>query len=150
MPAKAGIQYAAASASHGGSGILGPRFRGDDGLWSWLGVEHHASARADDAALPTPGCHNNLCRPGTTACGGKPALPIIGRDFATPFSGPGAIAMNINLSAPTVAIFLASVVLAILALLGHFTVIQFVTMYKFWFAIVAYAALFAGCVFKGL
>ena len=29
--------------------------------------------------------------------------------------------MNINLSAPTVAIFLASVVLAILALLGHFT-----------------------------
>ncbi len=58
--------------------------------------------------------------------------------------------MNINLSAPTVAIFLASVVLAILALLGHFTVIQFVTLYKFWIAILAYALLFVGCVFKGL
>ena len=58
--------------------------------------------------------------------------------------------MNINLSAPTTVIFLVSVLLAILALLGHFTVIQFVTMYKFWFAIAAYAVLFAGCLFKGL
>jgi hypothetical protein len=58
--------------------------------------------------------------------------------------------MNINLSAPTVAIFLASVVLAILALLGHFTPIQFVTMYKFWIAMLAYVLLFAGVVFKGL
>jgi hypothetical protein len=58
--------------------------------------------------------------------------------------------MNINLSAPTVPIFLAALVLAILALLGHFTVIPFVTMYKFWIAILAYVLLFAGCVFKGL
>ena len=58
--------------------------------------------------------------------------------------------MNINLSAPTVPIFLASLVLAVLALLGHFTHIQFVSMYQFWIAIVAYALLFVGCVFKGL
>ena len=57
---------------------------------------------------------------------------------------------KINLSAPTVAIFLASVLLALLALLGHFTVIQVVTIYKFWLAIAAYALLFVGCVFKGL
>ena len=57
---------------------------------------------------------------------------------------------KINLSAPTTAIFLASAVLPILALLGHFTPIQFVTMHKFWIAIAAYAALFAGCAFKGL
>jgi hypothetical protein len=62
----------------------------------------------------------------------------------------GDIAMKINLSAPTVAIFLASVVLALLALAGHLTFMQYVTAYKFWLAMAAHGLLFAGCVFKGL
>ncbi len=58
--------------------------------------------------------------------------------------------MNLNLSAPTVPIFIISVVLAVLALLGHFVVIPFITIYQFWIAILAYLVLFIGCVMKGL
>jgi hypothetical protein len=54
-----------------------------------------------------------------------------------------------KLSAPTVPVFLASVVLAVLALLGHFTTIPYVTMYQFWIAIAAYVLLFLGAVLKG-
>jgi hypothetical protein len=54
-----------------------------------------------------------------------------------------------NLSAPTVPVFLASVVLAVLALIGHFTKIPFVTEYQFWVAIAAYVLLFLGAVLKG-
>ena len=55
-----------------------------------------------------------------------------------------------NLSAPTVPIFIISVVLALLALLGHFVNIPFLTIYQFWIAILAYVVLFIGCVTKGL
>jgi hypothetical protein len=55
-----------------------------------------------------------------------------------------------KLSAPTVPVFLVSVVLAVLALLGHFTTIQFVTMYQFWIAMAAYVLLFLGAVLKGV
>ena len=55
-----------------------------------------------------------------------------------------------NLSAPTIPVFWISVVLAVLALAGHFAVIQFVSLYQFWLAILAYIVLFIGCVFKGL
>jgi hypothetical protein len=54
-----------------------------------------------------------------------------------------------NLSAPTMPIFLIAVVLAVLALLGHFVVIPFVTLYKFWVAIAAFVVLTVGCVMKG-
>jgi hypothetical protein len=54
-----------------------------------------------------------------------------------------------TLSAPTVPVFLVSVVLALLALLGHFTSIPFVSMYQFWVAIAAYVLLFLGAVLKG-
>ena len=54
-----------------------------------------------------------------------------------------------TLSAPTVPVFLISVVLAVLALLGHFVTIPFVSMYQFWVAIVAYVVLFLGAVLKG-
>jgi putative Mn2+ efflux pump MntP len=52
-----------------------------------------------------------------------------------------------NLSAPTVPVFLGSVVLAVLALIGHFAKIPFVTEYQFWIA--AYVLLFLGAVLKG-
>jgi hypothetical protein len=55
-----------------------------------------------------------------------------------------------NLSAPTIPVFWISVALAILALAGHFTKIDFVSTYQFWLAIVAYVVLLIGCVFKGL
>jgi hypothetical protein len=54
-----------------------------------------------------------------------------------------------KLSAPTVPVFLASVVLAVLALIGHFAKIPFITEYQFWVAIAAYVLLFLGAVLKG-
>jgi hypothetical protein len=58
--------------------------------------------------------------------------------------------MKLNLSPPAAPVFWISVVLAVLALLGHFTMIPFVTQYQFWIAILAYIVLFVGATFKGL
>jgi hypothetical protein len=55
-----------------------------------------------------------------------------------------------RLSAPTNNVFYISVVLFILALIGHFVVIPYVTLYQFWIAIVAYVVLAIGNLFKGL
>jgi hypothetical protein len=55
-----------------------------------------------------------------------------------------------TLSAPTMPVFIISVVLAVLALVGHFVSIPFVTLYQFWVALAAYVVLFIGCVMKGL
>jgi hypothetical protein len=55
-----------------------------------------------------------------------------------------------NLSAPTLVVFLVSLALVILALIGHFTRIDFVTQYQFWIAIVAHAVLaFCACCSPG-
>jgi hypothetical protein len=54
------------------------------------------------------------------------------------------------LSAPTVPVFWISVILAVLALLGHFVVIPVITVYQFWIAIAAYAVLCAGALFKNV
>jgi len=54
-----------------------------------------------------------------------------------------------NLSAPTLPVFLISVVLAVLALVGHFVSMPFVTLYQFWVALAAYVVLLVGCVMKG-
>ena len=55
-----------------------------------------------------------------------------------------------NLSAPTMPIFLISVVLAILAVVGILTPLPFVSANAFWVAIVAYIVLLVGNVAKGL
>ncbi len=57
---------------------------------------------------------------------------------------------KLNLSAPTVPVFLVSVALAILALIGHFASAGFLTTQKFWIAILAYVVLLVGNLFKGL
>jgi hypothetical protein len=57
---------------------------------------------------------------------------------------------SLNLSAPTLATFLISLALAIIALIGHFAKIDFITLYQFWIAIVAYALLATGCLVKGM
>ena len=57
---------------------------------------------------------------------------------------------KINLSAPTMPVFLVSVALALLALVGHFASAGFLTTQKFWIAILAYVVLLVGNLFKGL
>ena len=55
-----------------------------------------------------------------------------------------------NLSAPTQPMFLISLVLAILAVVGLFVAIPFVSQYAFWFAIAGYVVLAIGCLMKGV
>lgn len=55
-----------------------------------------------------------------------------------------------KLNAPTQIVFLISLALAILAVVGLFVLIPFVSVYAFWFAIAGYVVLAAGCVLKGL
>jgi hypothetical protein len=57
---------------------------------------------------------------------------------------------SLNLSAPTLATFLVSLALAIIALIGYFVKIDFITLYHFWIAIAAYALLAIGCLVKGM
>lgn len=54
-----------------------------------------------------------------------------------------------NLSAPTVPVFVISLILAVLAVLGVFANIPFVTAYAFWIAIAAYVVLAIGTLMKG-
>lgn len=56
-----------------------------------------------------------------------------------------------KLSAPTQAIFVLSLILAVLALIGQFVpTVPYVAAYKFWLAIAGYAVLAAGCMLKGV
>ena len=54
-----------------------------------------------------------------------------------------------NLSAPTQLIFIIAVVIAVLALIGSFVVIPFVSAYAFWLMTLAFVVLAAGVLFKG-
>lgn len=55
-----------------------------------------------------------------------------------------------SLSAPTQAVFIISLILAIVAVIGVFTPIPVISPYAFWVAIIAYIVLAAGCLAKGL
>lgn len=56
-----------------------------------------------------------------------------------------------RLSAPTQAIFIVALILAVLALIGQFVpTVPYVSAYKFWLAIAGYAVLAAGCLLKGM
>lgn len=55
-----------------------------------------------------------------------------------------------NLNAPTQVVFIISLIIAILALIGHFVQIPVVSEFRYWFAIVAYIVLAAGCILKGV
>ena len=57
---------------------------------------------------------------------------------------------SMNLNAPTQVVFIISLIIAVLALIGHFVAVPFVSEYKFWFAIVGYVVLAAACVLKGV
>lgn len=53
-----------------------------------------------------------------------------------------------NLNAPSLPIFVVSLVFAALALIGHVVLLPFVTLYGFWVAIIAYVILAVGVVMK--
>jgi hypothetical protein len=55
-----------------------------------------------------------------------------------------------NLNAPTQLVFILALIVAVLALIGNFVLVPFVTEFKFWFAMVAYIVLAAACVLKGV
>ena len=54
-----------------------------------------------------------------------------------------------QLTPPKKIVFYISLLLAVLALVGYFVDLPFVTDYRFWFAIVGYALLAAGNAVKG-
>jgi hypothetical protein len=60
------------------------------------------------------------------------------------------MANQININRPTTRIVIISVILAVVALIGHFLRIQFLTEYQFWLAMIAYVALLLGVLFKGV
>lgn len=55
-----------------------------------------------------------------------------------------------NLTAPTHVVFVISLILAILAVIGFLTPVPFITMNDFWFAIAGYVILALGVVLKGV
>jgi hypothetical protein len=56
-----------------------------------------------------------------------------------------------RLNAPTQMVFLISLILAVLALIGYFVpAVPYLHTYEFWLAIVAYIVLAAACVLKGV
>jgi len=55
-----------------------------------------------------------------------------------------------NLSPPTTAIFIISIILAVLAIIGKFVALPFITEHGFWVAIIAFVLLAVGNLFRGL
>jgi hypothetical protein len=55
-----------------------------------------------------------------------------------------------NLNAPTHVVFNIALIIAVLALIGNFVMVPFVSEFKFWFAMAAYIVLAAACVLKGV
>jgi hypothetical protein len=55
-----------------------------------------------------------------------------------------------NLSPPTVAVFIISLILAVLAIIGQFVPIPLISDHGFWVAIIAYFILAIGNVFRGV
>ena len=55
-----------------------------------------------------------------------------------------------NLSPPTTAVFIISVVLAVLAIIGTFVAIPVINANAFWVAIIAYIILAVGNLFRGV
>ncbi len=60
------------------------------------------------------------------------------------------MANRINVYRPSERVVIVSAILAVLALVGHFTRVQYLTEYQFLLAILAYVVLLLGALFKGL
>jgi hypothetical protein len=57
---------------------------------------------------------------------------------------------DMNLSPPTTVVFIVSLILAALAVIGKFAPIPFITDHGFWVAFVAYVVLAVGNIFRGV
>ena len=55
-----------------------------------------------------------------------------------------------KLNAPTQVMFLVSLVIVLLAIIGLFVNIPVISMYAFWISVLGYVVLAAGCVLKGV
>jgi hypothetical protein len=55
-----------------------------------------------------------------------------------------------NLTPPTTMVFIISLILAALAVIGKFVAIPFITEQGFWVAVVAYVVLAVGNLFRGV
>jgi hypothetical protein len=55
-----------------------------------------------------------------------------------------------NLSPPTTAVFVISLILALLAIVGKFVAIPFITEHGFWVAVIAYVVLAVGNLLRGI
>jgi hypothetical protein len=60
------------------------------------------------------------------------------------------MANQININRPSNRVVIVSAILAILALVGHFSRAQYLTEYQFVLAMIAYVVLLVGVLFKGL
>jgi hypothetical protein len=58
--------------------------------------------------------------------------------------------LAMHLTPPTTAVFIVSLILAALAIIGKFVAIPFITDQGFWVAIVAYVILAVGNLFRGV
>jgi hypothetical protein len=69
-------------------------------------------------------------------------------DYISPVNNEGGLEMN--LSPPTTAVFVISLILAVLAVISSFVVIPFISAHAFWVAIIAYVSLAVGNLFRGV
>ena len=60
------------------------------------------------------------------------------------------MANQININRPSTRVVIASAIVALLALIGHFSNAQFLTDYQFALAMISYLVLLIGVLFKGL
>ena len=60
------------------------------------------------------------------------------------------MANQININRPSTRVVIASAILALLALVGHFSHVQLLTEYQFALAIISYVVLLIGVLLKGL
>jgi hypothetical protein len=60
------------------------------------------------------------------------------------------MANQININRPSTRVVIVSVILAVLALIGHLSRVQYLTEYQFLLAMIAYVVLLLGVLFKGL
>ncbi|MHB1104308.1 MAG: hypothetical protein ACYC0C_16345 [Devosia sp.] len=54
-----------------------------------------------------------------------------------------------TLNAPSQTVFIIAVIIAIIAVVGYFVVIPFVTTYAFWILVLAFVVLAGGVLMKG-
>jgi hypothetical protein len=94
--------------------------------------------------VPRQAC---LAHPACAQAGQAPRF-LTENDYISPVNKRGGLEMN--LSPPTTAVFIISLILALLAIIGTFVAIPLISANAFWVAIIAYVILAVGNVFRGV